>query len=67
MNDELEAFESVRYRIKAEGLDYCFKHYSNFEEIKDKEFHKLRKAYIKASENIEEYVKSKIQEIQNGE
>jgi hypothetical protein len=46
-------------------MDYCFKHYSDFEEIEDKEFHKLRKAYIKASENIEEYVNSKIHELQN--
>jgi len=65
MQDLIESFESVKYRIKAEGMDYCFKHYSNFEEIEDKEFHKLRKAYIKASENIEEYVNCKIQELQN--
>ena len=63
--EQLESFESVKYRIKAEGMDYCFKHYSDFDEIKDKEFHKLRKAYIRSSENIEEYVNCKIQELQN--
>ena len=63
--EQLESFESVKYRIKAEGMDYCFKHYSDFKEIEDKEFHKLRKAYIRSSEKIEEYVNCKIQELQN--
>ena len=37
------------------------------EEIEDKEFHKLRKAYIKASENIQQYVKDQIEKLQNGD
>ncbi len=63
--ERLENYESVKARIKQEGLDYCFIHYSNFEEIEDKEFHKLRNAYIKASENIQQYVKDQIEKLQN--
>ena len=65
--DLLESFESVRYRIREEGLDYCFKHYSDFENIEDKAFHKLRKAYIKANEEIQEYINERIEELLNAE
>ena len=67
ISEQLEAFESVRYRMKAEGVDYCFIHYSSFEDIEDEEFHKRRLAYIKASEDIQAYVSTKIEELQNGE
>jgi len=48
----------VLQRIKQEGFDYCFMNYSNFEEIKDKKFHKLRKKYIKAHKKLEEYIEN---------
>ena len=35
-----------------EGFDYCFKHYSSFEDVKDENFHKLRKKYIKVYKYI---------------
>ena len=63
--EQLENFEMVRYRMDAEGFHYCFKHYSSFEEVEDEKFHSLRESYIKISEELEEYVKSKIIEIQN--
>lgn len=44
-------------RIENEGFDYCFRHYSNFEEIDDVEFHRLRLAYISAANELEEYIK----------
>jgi len=31
--DELENMEMVHYRMDAEGFHYCFKHYSDFNEI----------------------------------
>ena len=40
--EELEDWQMVQYRMGNEGIDYCFEHYSSFEEIKDEEFHKLR-------------------------
>lgn len=60
LEDELDGFENVRYRMDAEGLHYCFKHYSSFKEIKDQKFHEIRENYIKVANEIEEYVKSKI-------
>ena len=61
---ELKNFESVRYKMKQEGFDYCFKHYSSFEEIQDDKFHELRKKYLDISNELEEYVHSKIDSIQ---
>ena len=39
---ELEDWQRLRYRMKEEGIEYCFKHYSNWEEINDEKFHELR-------------------------
>ena len=33
--EELENWQAVDYRMRNEGIDYCFEHYSRFEEIKD--------------------------------
>jgi hypothetical protein len=63
LEDELDGFENVRYRMDAEGLHYCFKHYSSFKEIKDQKFHEIRENYIKVANEIEEYVKLKISEL----
>jgi hypothetical protein len=49
--------EYVCETIDIEGsADYAFRFYSNFEEIKDKKFHELREAYIKAVDELEKYV-----------
>jgi hypothetical protein len=63
--EQLENFQMVQYRMSNEGFDYCFKHYSSFEEVEDEKFHSLRESYIKISEELEEYVESKIIEIQD--
>ncbi len=42
--------------IDCEGFDYAFRHYSSFDKIKDKEFHKLRQAYVEAANKLEEYI-----------
>ena len=63
--EQLENFQMVQYRMANEGFDYCFKHYSSFEQVEDEKFHSLRESYIKISEELEEYVKSKINQIQN--
>ena len=59
--EEFENWQSVDYRIRNEGIDYCFEHYSRFEEIKDEEFHKLRLEFLESMKKIREYVKSKIE------
>lgn len=43
-------------RIDQEGFDYTFIHYHDWKEIKDEEFHQLRRAYIAAYEALAEYV-----------
>ncbi len=48
--------EYLQERVENEGFDYCFVHYSDFEEIKDKKFHELREAYCKAQEALAEYL-----------
>ena len=63
LEDELDGFENVRYRMEAEGFNYCFKHYSMFRELEDEEFHELRNKYIKISEELENYVNNKIKSL----
>jgi hypothetical protein len=46
----------VKSTINNEGFDYCFRCYSNFEDIKDEKFHELRKAYLNAAKELEKYV-----------
>jgi hypothetical protein len=59
--EELENWQSVDYRMRNEGIDYCFEHYSRFEEIKDEEFHKLRLEFLSSMFKIREYVKNTIE------
>jgi hypothetical protein len=49
-------FKDVWDRIDQEGFDYTFVHYSKFDEIKDKRFHKLREAYLLARKNFIDYL-----------
>jgi hypothetical protein len=46
----------VRSKVENEGFDYCFTGYSDFEDIKDEEFHTLRKAYVKAQEDLSAFL-----------
>ena len=62
MSDNLEYWESVKYRIENEGIDYCFESYSNWDEIKDEEFHRLRLGFLQYMKEIREYVDKKIEE-----
>ncbi len=43
-------------KIGSEGFDYVFRSYSDFKEVEDVKFHQLRKAYLKASMDLEEYL-----------
>lgn len=65
LDDELEDYEMLKYRMKEEGMSYCFKHYSTFPEIEDKEFHKLRKQFIKLHDKLIEHVNLKISELKD--
>ena len=64
LHNLLEEFQNVRYRMDAEGFNYCFESYSSFEEIEDDKFHDLRNEYLRVSKELENYVKNKIHEIE---
>ena len=61
IEDNLENFKSVQYRMGNEGMDYCFEHYSSFEEIQDEEFHKLRLEFLEITKKLKSYVETKIE------
>lgn len=48
--------EYVLDAIDSEGFDYAFVDYSDFDDIEDEEFHKLRKEYIEARNKLAKYV-----------
>ena len=56
---EQDEWNAVRYRMDNEGIDYCFEHYSSFEEIKDEKFHELRLQFLKSLKEIQNYVNEK--------
>ena len=60
LKEELEKYQDVVYRIESEGVGYTFKKYSTFEEIEDKEFHKLRKYLIEHIDLMDFYLKKRI-------
>ena len=61
IEDNLENFKAVQYRMNNEGIDYCFNGYSNWNEIEDEEFHKLRQEFLDSMKKIHEYVNNKIE------
>jgi hypothetical protein len=65
MIDQVEKLEMVQYRMQAEGFHYCFKQYSSFDEVKDEEFHQLRRAYLEAASRLESYVTEKIEDLRS--
>ena len=60
-DEELEDWKAVNYLMDNVVMDYCFEHYSSFEEIKDEEFHKLRLDLIDNMKKIRKYVEDKIE------
>lgn len=46
----------VQECIENEDFDYAFKYYSDFNKIKDNEFHKLRIEYLEARKALTEYI-----------
>lgn len=55
-NEELD----LRYvvdTVENEGFYYAMKDYSDFKEVKDEEFHKLRKEFLEAGERLGKYLR----------
>ena len=57
---KIEEAQYVRSKTRDEGFHYCFKHYSNFEEVEDDEFHKLRKYYLQYAKLLEDYINDQV-------
>jgi hypothetical protein len=63
LEEDLDKFNDVKYRMNNEGIDYCFENYSSFEEIEDEEFHKLRLEFLDSMKKIRQYVDNKVEEL----
>lgn len=48
--------EELTNKIDMEGFEYTLLDYSDWKEIKDKEFHRLRRAFVDARDNLQEYI-----------
>lgn len=48
--------EDLIGRIDNEGFDYAFAYYSDFEEIEDDEFHKLRNEFLNSRQKLMDYI-----------
>ena len=65
LRDELDNWERVHYRMGDEGIEYCFRHYSSFQEIKDQEFHSKRRKLLNLMLEMEQYIADKITEAED--
>jgi hypothetical protein len=65
--EQKDNWEFLNNKMKNEGFHYCFKHYSSWKEIEDEEFHELKQNYLKSAEELEGYVKNKLDEIYSNE
>jgi DNA-directed RNA polymerase subunit F len=63
LRDELDKWAMVRYRMEDEGMEYCFRYYSSFSDIKDEEFHTLKNQLVELMGRMEQMVANKIEEI----
>jgi hypothetical protein len=61
LEEDLDNFRSVQYRMDNEGIGYCFDGYSDWDEIKDEEFHKLRLEFLSSMKKIREYIDNKVE------
>lgn len=57
MKDKAEIIESLMYRMEEEGFWYCFDGYSDWLEVEDEEFHKLRKEFLSVAGDLIKRVK----------
>jgi hypothetical protein len=48
--------ESILSIIDAEGFDAAFRHYSNYRDISDPQFHQLKANYVDAARELLDYI-----------
>lgn len=49
-------YHKVRFYSDQEGFDYCFRFYSDWQDIEDPGFQKALKAYQKSADELEKYL-----------
>ena len=64
-HEELDNWKNVKYRMKEEGMDYCFRDYSSFEEINDRVFHLLKILLTDAMDRMDNLVQSRIDDLED--
>ena len=64
-HEELDNWKNVKYRMKEEGMDSCFRDYSSFEEINDRVFHLLRILLTDAMDRMDNLVQSRIDDLED--
>lgn len=47
----------VRLDVENEGFFYAFKDYSDYNEVEDKEFHRLRLNFLNSAKELGEYLR----------
>jgi hypothetical protein len=52
-------WDILKYKMDAEGFDYCFNGYSSWKEIEDAEFQKLRQEYKDSAIKLQNYINTK--------
>lgn len=55
-NASKEAKLDLLYEIQKDGFDYALMYYSDYKEMKDAEFDRLRQNFIKKSKSFEKYI-----------
>ena len=56
MNNQSKEITSMLDKVDSEGLEYAMIDYSSFPKIEDEEFHKRRKAFAKAANELSAYI-----------
>lgn len=62
MESKVNHFNTVQDVIDMDGFDYAFESYSNWEEIDDAHFHKLRLTYLDAMQDLANYIALQVDE-----
>ena len=60
--DEYKLWFDLKNKIDKKGFEKCFLIYSDWDEIKDKEFHSLKRHFIKSMGTLMGYVNTKVSE-----
>ena len=63
-DEQKEHFDYLLYKMFQEGFDYCFDGYSEWQEIDDETFHRLRKQYLSSKNELKHYILNKCKELE---